>query len=61
MNELTQKIIRLRDVEGLSNSLIAERLGLTTVNVAQRYKRGKNGNSRNQKTGTQGTNHNVGG
>lgn len=37
---LNEKIVRLRE-EGLSNATIAERLGLTVVSVAQRYKRTK--------------------
>jgi DNA-directed RNA polymerase specialized sigma24 family protein len=39
--KLNSKIVRLRDEEQLSNSAIAERLGLTAPNVAQRYKRTK--------------------
>lgn len=39
--QLNEKILQLREVEKLTNSVVAERLNLTVSNVAQRYKRAK--------------------
>jgi len=38
--ELSAKIAKLRD-EGLTNDIIAQRLGMNVATVAQRYKRYK--------------------
>lgn len=39
--QLNEKIVRLRDQEGLTNEQIGERLGMNASTVAQRYKRHK--------------------